>query len=122
MSGHPDAADLIDAVRGFLQEIEASLVGREAFDAKIAGNVLGIVGRELRRRPERAETAALSRLLGRDAPLAELRAEACARFRDGRLAADTPGLLDEMIDATLAKLAVDNPRFSTYRRLTETPT
>jgi hypothetical protein len=61
----------------------------------------------------------LSRLLGREAPLAALRAEACAALREGRLAADTPDLLDELTAATLAKLAVDNPKFSTYRRLTE---
>ena len=119
MSGHPQAADLVDAVRTFLQEIEASLVGREAFHAKVAGNVLAIVERELRQRPERVEGEALARLLGYEAPLADLRAAACAALRDGRLATDTPGLLDGLINAALAKLAVDNPKFSTYRRLTE---
>lgn len=119
MAGHPSAADLVEAVHAFLQEIEASLVGRQAFHAKVAGNVLGIVERELRQQPERAEADALSRILGHDAPLADLRAEVCAALRDGRLTADTPGLLDELTAATLARLAVDNPRFSTYRRLKE---
>lgn len=120
MAGHPTAADLVESVRGFLAEVEASLSGREAFHAKVAGNVLAIVERELRERPEAVETAALARLLGHDAPLAELRAEACAALRDGRLDATTPGLLDSLIDASLARIAVDNPKFSTFRRLTET--
>lgn len=119
MSGYPSAADLIEAVRAFLQEIEASLVGREAFHAKVAGNVLGIVERELRQGPDRVEAEALAGLLGRDAPLAELRAGVCAALREGQMSVDTPGLLDGLTTATLAKLAVDNPRFSTYRRLTE---
>ena len=119
MSGHPSAADLVEAVHAFLQEIESSLVGREAFHAKVAANVLGIVERELRQQPERIEANALVHILGHDAPLAELRAEACAALREGRLGTATPGLLDDLIAATLAKLAVDNPRYSTYRRLTE---
>jgi hypothetical protein len=119
MSGHPSAADLIEAVRAFLQEIEASLVGREAFHAKVAGNVLGIVERELRLQPDRVEAEVLARIVGESAPLPELRAEACAAFRVGRLTTDTPGVLDDLITAALAKLAVDNPRFSTYRRLKE---
>lgn len=119
MSGHPSAADLIDAVRGFLAEFESELSGRQAFHAKVAGNVLALVERELRQRPETVEIDTLSRLLGHTAPLAELRAEACAALRDGRLDERTPGLIDALTAATLARLAVDNPKFSTYRRLTE---
>ena len=121
MSGHPSAADLIDAVRDFLAEIEPTLVGRDSFHAKVAGNVLGLVARELRLRPEQAEHAALARVLGYDAPLDRLRSDACDALRERRLSADTPGLLDELIGATLAKLAADNPRHSTFLRLTEKP-
>jgi Domain of unknown function (DUF6285) len=119
MSGHPSAADLLDAVRGFLAELESELSGRQAFHAKVAGNVLALVERELRQRPESVEIEALSGALGHVAPLAELRAEACAALRDRRLDENTPGLIDALTAATLARLAVDNPKFSTYRRLTE---
>lgn len=119
MGGYPDTADLVEAVQGFLASIEASLVGREAFHAKVAANVLGIVVRELRQQPDIAETAALGRLLiDDDRPLGMLRSEVCARLRDGRFAPDTPGLVDTLFAATLTRLAVDNPRYSTYRRLT----
>lgn len=119
MSGHPSGADLVESVRGFLAEIESSLSGRQAFHAKVAGNVLALVERELRQQPDAVETEALSRLLGREGPLAELRRDTCAALRDGRLDAATPGLLDALMQATLARLAVDNPKFSTFRRLME---
>ena len=119
MSGHPSAADLIDSVRGFLAEFESELSGRQAFHARVAGNVLALVERELRQRPEAVEAEALSGLLGRTAPLAELRADVCAALRDRSLDERTPGLLEALLAATVAKLAVDNPKFSTYRRLTE---
>lgn len=117
MAGHPSAADLIESVRGFLAEAEPSLSGRQAFHAKVAGNVLALVARELRQQPEVVERAALARVLGHDAPIDSLRAEAAAALRAGRLDADTPGLVDSLIEATRAKLAVDNPKFSTLRRL-----
>jgi hypothetical protein len=120
MAGHPTAADLVESVRGFLAEIEPRLSGRESFHAKVAGNVLAIVERELRRQPEAVETAALAALLGRAAPLAELRAEVCAGLRDGRFDADSPGLLEALTTAAVARLAVDNPKFPTLERLTET--
>lgn len=119
MAGHPDAAELIDAVRGFLASIESRLSGREAFHAKVAGNVLAIVERELRQQPERIERAALGELLGHDGDVASLRSELCAGLREGQFDSETPGLVDALMAATLAKLAVDNPRFSTFRRLTE---
>ena len=120
MSGHPSAADLIDSVRGFLAEVEPKLSGREAFHAKVAGNVLALVERELRQQPERVEAGALGRLLGHDGPLAELRAETCDALRERRIGPETPGLLEALIEATLGRLAVDNPKFSTFRRFTET--
>lgn len=121
MSGHPSAAELVESVRGFLAEVESRLSGREAFHAKVARNVLALVERELRQQPENIEAAALARLLGRSGPLTELRAEACKALRERRLDVATPGLLDALIEGTLARLAVDNPKFSTFRRLTETP-
>ena len=119
MAGHPDAAELIAAVRGFLASVESRLSGREAFHAKVAGNVLAIVERELRQQPETVERDALAALLGHDADVALLRTELCAALREGRIDVETPGLVDALIEATLAKLAVDNPKFSTFRRLTE---
>ncbi len=123
MAGHPDAAALIAAVRDFLGGL--TLDGRDAFHAKVAGNVLAIVERELAARPEAAEAAALypfgrhPRVRGDDGEGSEadaLRADICVRIRAGDLTLATPGLLDALVAANVARLAVDNPRYSTFAR------
>ena len=50
MSGTPSVSQLVDAVRLFLAEAETALSGRLAFHAKVAGNALAIVQRELEAR------------------------------------------------------------------------
>ena len=112
MAGTIEAADLVEAVRGFLAEIEGDLKGRRAFHAKVASNALAIVVRELRERPLEAEAAAFG-TLGSD-PV-----EACRRIRAGEWTSATPGLLDALESGIIARLAVDNPRFSTLPRLRE---
>ena len=51
------------------------------------------------------------------APLGLSDAELSAAIRAGRLDAATPGLIDALIAATCARLAVDNPRYPTLARL-----
>jgi hypothetical protein len=46
-----------------------------------------------------------------------MRAELCGRLRAGQITPDTPGLLETLQDVAMAKLAVDNPRYSSVRRL-----
>lgn len=106
MAGHPDAAALIAAVRDFIAGLR--LEGRDAFHAKVAGNVLAIVERELAQNADTVEVAALGM-----SP-----AELCARVRAGQLTLAAPGLLDAVVAANLARLAVDNPRYSTFVRRT----
>ena len=118
MSGTPSAAQLVDAVRLFLAEAETQLSGRLAFHAKVAGNALAIVVRELAASPEPAERAALTALTGHDGATADLRHELCERLRDGRASAETPGLVDALFAAAVAQVAVDNPRYATFKRAT----
>ncbi len=118
MSEQVSAAALIEAVAGFIAEIEGQLSGRQAFHAKVAANALAIVARELAQQPRAAETAALAGFLGHDAPLDKLRAELCGRLRMGTLTPETPGLVEALTEAVLAKVAVDSPRYSTFKRLT----
>lgn len=107
-----EAADLIDAVEAFLREVESDLEGRRGFHAKVAANALAIVARELRNKPAAVEAAAL-------AALSLTAADVCTRIRSGALTAETPGLLDALEAGIAARLAVDNPKFSTLERLTE---
>ena len=55
---HPTASELLAAVQLFLKEAEGELRGRLAFHAKVAGNALGIVIRELEGRPDEVEKQA----------------------------------------------------------------
>lgn len=110
---HPSATELLAAVRLFLKEAEAALPGRLGFHARVAGNALAIVERELAADPDRAEAAALAPFGGPSG--------VCAGLRDGRLAPDDPALLDAMVRAAVARLAVDNPRYPTLARLREQP-
>jgi alkylhydroperoxidase family enzyme len=118
MSEQIEASALIEAVGLFLAEIEPQLAGRQAFHAKVAQNALAIVARELAQRPAEKERAALAGFLGHDAPLDKLRAELSGRLRSGQLTPETPGLLEALTEAVLAKCAVDNPRYATFKRMT----
>jgi hypothetical protein len=117
MSEQIEAVALVEAVAAFLKSIEGELSGRSAFHAKVAGNALGIVARELVQAPQLAEQAALSAYLGHDAGLEALRAELCGRLRAGQLTPETPGLIEALCDAVMPKVAVDNPRYATLARM-----
>lgn len=117
MSEQIEAAMLVTAVADFIKTIEGELTGRNAFHAKVAVNALAIVARELEQAPQAAERAALAGFLGHDAGIDALRAEICGRLRVGQLTPETPGLLEALTAAVLAKVATDNPRYSTYARL-----
>jgi len=95
--------DLVAAVREFIATLP--LTGRVAFHARVAANALAIV--------ERALTAPLP------APVLGLGdADLCDAIRAGDFDAASPALLDALIAATCARLAVDNPRYATLARLT----
>jgi Domain of unknown function (DUF6285) len=112
MAGSIGAADLVEAVEGFLRQLESELGGRHGFHAKVAANALAVVARELRKGPAEIEAAAFASL-GSDV------ADACSRIRSGEWTAATPGLLDAVERGIVARLAVDNPKFSTLTRLRE---
>ena len=72
MQGRPDARELLNAVRAFLEEhVVPALDGTRQFHARVAANVLAIVGRELASGDEglRVEWQRLRALL--DAPPTE---------------------------------------------------
>jgi hypothetical protein len=119
MYDRPTLIELVTAVRDFVeQQAMPKLEGRDAFHARVAVNALGIVARQLELAPEAeaAELARLRALLGHDGELAAQNRELCARIRDGSLGLDTPGLAEHLRATTLAKLAVDQPRYSGYLR------
>jgi hypothetical protein len=115
----PSAIELLQAAQGFLEkQAIPRLEGRAAFHARIAVNVLAIVERGLALDPAQnaAEQERLEALLGRTGTLDELNRELCGRIRAGEVDLETPGLAEHLRETTLAKLAVDQPRYAAYRR------
>jgi len=124
MQDHPTVAELLDAVRGFLErDVVGALDGTARFHARVAANVLAIVGRELAHEPAHlaAEWQRLDALLGteplpaaaalRDALRA--RSEAlCARIRAGDAdAGPFRAATVAHVRATVReKLAIANPK------------
>ena len=122
MHDRPSAAQLVAAVRDFLERVaQPELRGHSAFHARVANNALAIVERELALGAEQdaAERERLRALLGADGPLEAQNRALCREIRAGRIGLDTPGLLDHLRATTLAKLAVDQPSYSGYRRVIE---
>jgi hypothetical protein len=105
----PDAADLLDAVRSFLLDhVVPATSGQVAFHAKVAANVLALVGRELAAGPDDAERhqARLAALGCADDE------ELAARIRAG----DLDDRYDEVARLVRAavwdKLQVANPKYA----------
>ena len=119
MNDKPSASQLVGAVRDFLERVaQPELRGHSAFLARVAANALAIVERELALGAEQdaAERERLRALLGSDGALEEQNRTLCREIRSGRITLDTPGLREHLRETTLAKLAVDQPSYSAYRR------
>lgn len=119
MREEPRAPELIEAVADFLRrEVLPALDGRLAFHTRVAANVLDICRREMLTGPaaETREGERLAALLGREGDPAALNDALCAAIRDGAIVPDDPGLIDHLWSTTLDTLAVDQPRYETYRR------
>jgi hypothetical protein len=104
----PSAIQLVEAVREWLdRDVVEQTSGRLRFHARVAGNVLAIVERELALGPEqqRAHQARLEALgVADDAELA-------ARIRAGELDDRLDEVRALVWEAVQDKLAVANPRY-----------
>jgi hypothetical protein len=115
----PTAIELLDIIAEFLRTVAVpGLKGHAAFHALVAANAVDIVKRELTIGPtaNADEHARLVALLGHDGDLEALNHALCARIADGNLDAATPGLAEHLWTTTLAKLAIDQPNYASYRR------
>lgn len=120
MQDQPNPVDILQGVAAFLREqVMPKLEGQTAFHTRVVANALDIVARqwELAPEAEAREHVRLRELLARDGERAQLNDELCRRIEQGDLTLDTPGLADHLWQITLDKLAVDQPRYETYKRL-----
>lgn len=118
MQDRPAAADLLAAVQRFLNETAMpQLSGQAAFHARVAGNVLDILAREMALAPDFqiAELARLESLLGETGSLQDLNRILCGKISAGEMDLSTPGLKEHLIKTTMGKLAIDQPRYQGYK-------
>lgn len=114
MAERPTAAELVEAVREFLErDVADRLEGRVAFHVRVAINALGIVERELAGGAalDAAEQARLVALLSDDGDLESLRRGLAAAIRAGDLDSRRTELLEALRATTTERLAVTNPRY-----------
>ncbi|MBI5130007.1 MAG: hypothetical protein HZA66_11245 [Rhodopseudomonas palustris] len=121
MQDEPRPDELIKAVADFLRDqIAPQITGHAAFKLRVGINALDLVTRQLTLAgdSDAAEHASLKALLGHDGSLLELNAELAESIASGAVDLSTPGVKDHLWRTTLAKLAVDQPTYASYRRET----
>ncbi|MCG6203296.1 DUF6285 domain-containing protein [Rhodopseudomonas sp. HC1] len=119
MQDEPRPDELIKAVADFLRDqIAPQISGHAAFKLRVGINALDLVTRQLTLADpsDAAELASLQGLLGADGSLLELNGVLSERIAAGTMDLSTPGLQDHLWRTTLAKLAVDQPNYASYRR------
>ncbi len=119
MQDEPRAAEILPAIAKFLREtVTTDSSAHTLFQARVAANACDLAAREAQLAPasDAAELERLRTLLGREGTLAELNAELAARIADGSLTLETPELKAHLWATSMAKLAVDQPSYASYRR------
>jgi hypothetical protein len=121
MQDEPTPIELTKAAADFLRnEITPMISGHNAFKLRVAINILDLVTRQLTLEGESdaAEAARLAGLLGTEGSLMDQNRALADRIAGGEIGLTTPGLKDHLWETTLAKLAVDQPTYASYKRET----
>jgi hypothetical protein len=119
MQDEPTPTELIKAVADFLRnDIVPTISGHNAFKLRVSINALDLVTRQLAlaSRSDAAEAARLSQLLAIQGSLTELNRALADRIAKGEFDLQTPGLAEHLWQTTMAKLAVDQPNYGSYKR------
>jgi len=111
----PRLDELVTSVRDYLRDdVMNATKGRTNFLARVAGNSLDVVLRDLavgdKHRARQRER--LRDILGESGDLETLRRSLVARLRENRIALDHPGLADYLREAVVNQVAIDQPSYS----------
>ena len=119
MQDEPTTVELTKSVADFLRnDIAPGMSGHNAFKLRVAINVLDLVARQLTLAGESdaAEAATLKQLLGLEGALIDLNRALAEKIASGEVDLSTPGLSEHLWQTTMAKLAVDQPNYGSYKR------
>ena len=119
MQDEPTAAEILPAIARFLREtVTTDQSAHTMFQARVAANAVDLAAREAALAPkfDAEEKARLKALLGADGDLPTLNRKLADQIAEGTLTLDTPGLKEHLWATSMAKLAVDQPAYASYRR------
>lgn len=119
MQDEPTPTELTKAVADFLRnDITPVVSGHNAFKLRVAVNILDLVTRQLRLEEDSdaAEADRLAKLLGIEGSLIDVNRALAEKIASGEVDLTTPGLTEHLWQTTLAKLAVDQPNYASYKR------
>src|SRR5246127_5051532 len=119
MQDEPTPIELTRAVADFLRnDIPPAISGHNAFKLRVAINILDLVARQLTLADgsDAAEAASLKTLLGIDGALIDLNRALAEKIAKGEVDLATLGLSEHLWQTTMAKLAVDQPNYASYKR------
>lgn len=117
-SDMPRLDELLTSVRDFLHEdVMSATDGRTNFLARVAGNSLDIVGRELSLGPAllEREVELLSGLLNTRGSVDELRWQLVHALRDRSMELDRPDLHVYLRESVVNQVAIDQPKYSGFQ-------
>ena len=114
----PTSAELVEVVSEFLEkETKNKLPNHLAFKTQIAINVLNIVKRELTNEEVLTkESTKILMNLFKDSDEASIE-NLAKQIETGKIKLDNAELQEALIEITKKKISVDNPRYSTYKKL-----
>ena len=113
----PNSVDLLEAVNHFLDtKIKSEVPAHLAFKIRIVENVLNIVKREIEQGDELSKEimVQLQDLIEQDSPTID---ELALLIKDEKIDLEDQGLKDLLVTLSKNKIAVDNPNYSTYKKL-----
>ncbi len=113
----PRVDELVKSVRDFLREdVMSSTQGRTNFMARVAGNSLDIVMRDLAlgERHRSQEQERLVAVLGRSGTLAELRMQLVQKIRAAEISLDDEALTHHLRQTVVNQIAIDQPKYSGF--------
>lgn len=120
----PTKTELIRATQEYLQQSIQPDNSQEpnstsTFGTRIASNILKIVERELTlgEALNQQEHIRLQHFLDMQGTLDKLNQSLTLAIREKRIAYDDPNVRQHLQQTTLGKLSVDNPKYSTYKKI-----